>query len=220
MNTTAQLLETSIRQTADTNTQLITDANLDLERKLVSKETDTFRASITSDHSLYAVTLTPSRRDIIKLRLNLNEYDCTKYVQNLVTELLHLFHKNCHNNYSRNESRLTRFFAQVEFENKQHSDKVAPHTHACFAIHPDYLDQFEDLLIPHTKQDLDSKIQPEDPLTIDFDRLKQQTKAQILESKIASIHIRRLKIEDLLTWSSYCFKEQTHSLQLRQRVTY
>ena len=217
MNTqsTEPSLEQKLLLSKNIQDLLIKNAKADLERKLVSQETADFQRSITPQHSLFAVTLTPELAHLIKYRLTRSQSDCSSYVHQLVTELLHLFHKNCNNNYSRYESKLTRFFAPVEFEDKHHSEPVTPHTHSCFAVHPDYLEMFESLLTQHPTPS--SKRTTEEQLTINFARLKSPQKASFLKSRVNSIHITRLKRADFFAYAAYCFKEQSHSLKLREK---
>lgn len=212
-------LEQTLRHHADVNAQLHASANKDLERNLVLKETAEFRDSITDDHKLFAVTLTPDKETLIRYRLTRNKQECVAYIQSLVTDLLHLIHKNCHNNYARYESKLTRFFAPVEFTDKHHKNSVTPHTHAVFAVHKDYLETFESLLIQHSFPDTESEFSPEQQMTIDFNKFKTKMKSHFLDSKIASIHITELKKKDLFKYSCYCFKEQIHALQIATRDT-
>jgi hypothetical protein len=191
-------------------------ANRQLEYNFVTKETEAFSKSLTPRHCLYAVTLTPSKDDLISQRLTSNKSDCSAYIQELVDQLLHLFHKDCHNNYARYESKLTQFFAPVEFTNKHHSKSVTPHTHVCFAIHPEYQDVFDRLLIDHPKPN--ERTPAENQKTIDFRKFTNQMKAIPLEAKIKSIHITKLNRDDFQTYASYCYKEQTHELKLPQNT--
>jgi len=215
ISTSPQALEVLLDNNLMRYEQKKTKANSQLEHNLVNTDTAAFQEAISSDHLLYAVTLTPSKDAIITKRLAYNKSDCEKYIKNLITELLHLFHKNCHQNYFRYKSKKTRFFAPVEFENKQHNNSVTPHIHACFAVHPEYNDIFEALLIAHPKPN--NKAPAEEQKTIDFRRFKNQKLAIPLEARIASLHIRSLEHKDFFKWASYCFKEEIHSLQLKQR---
>lgn len=217
MNTAERHLDQTLQQTKDFQCNLVDIANAELERTLVTQETAAFRTSITPEHTLYAVTLTPLRHDLIRLQLRKSQSDCIAYIESLFSELLHLFHKNCHNNYARYEHRLTRFFSAVEFLDKYHRESVTPHLHACIAIHPDYNETFKKLLALHPNPNLESDIPASEQMTIAFSKLKIQSLALSLESRIASIHITTLNREDLYSYAAYCFKEQTHSLQLKQR---
>jgi len=194
---------------------LVKNANADLERKLVYQVTADFRKSVTPEHSLYAVTIVPPLENLIRYGLTVSRSDCSAYIQNLVTEFVHLFHKTCNNNYSRYKPKLTRFFAPVEFQNKYHNASVTPHTHSCFAVHPEYLEVFESLLIQHPTPNNERPV--EDQMTIDFLKLKNRRNSMFLESRINSIHITRLKRSDFLAYASYCFKDETHSLKLKER---
>lgn len=216
ISTSAQHLDRSLTERSNQNKLDIADANSQLENMLVNKDTAEFREAINPEHSLYAVTLTPYKDDIITKRLTYNKSDCSKYIENLITELLHLFHKNCQNNYSRYKSKKTKFFASVEFENKQHSNSVTPHAHACFAVHPEYQDIFKALLITHPKSK-DKSAEEKEAKTVDFRLFKNQKLAKALEAKVASLHITSLEPKDFFKWASYCFKQETHSLQLKQR---
>ena len=219
MNThsTELSLEQKLLRARNIQDLLIKNANADLERKLVSQETADFQKSITPQHSLFAVTLTPDKETLIRYRLTRNKQECVAYIQSLVTDLLHLIHKNCHNNYARYEPKLTRFFAPVEFTDKHHKNSVTPHTHAVFALHKDYLETFESLLIQHEFPDTESELSSEQQMTIDFNKFKTKMKSHFLDSKIASIHITELKKKDLFKYSCYCFKEQIHTLQITTR---
>lgn len=208
-------LEQLLKHDAIINDQITNDANQQLETSLITNETAQFRQSITPYHQLFAVTLTPKLKHLIDLELRKSKSDCTTYIQNLVTELLHLFHKTCCNNYTRDQAKMTPFFAPVEYTNKEHSESVTPHTHACFAIHPDYQSIFESLLIPHSNPNV--RTPPSQQHTIDFKQFKNEASAVDLESKIASLHVVHLQNADIMDWSKYCFKEQTHSLQLKKR---
>ena len=217
MNTQQQnqsSLEWSLRSKFDLHNILIKSANAELQRNLVLKETANFRDSIADHHKLFAVTLTPDKETLIRYRLTRNKQECVAYIQSLVTDLLHLIHKNCHNNYARYEPRLTRFFAPVEFTDKHHKNSVTPHTHACFAVHEDYVKTFESLLIQHSFPDTESEFSPEQQMTIDFTKFKSRMKSCFLDSKIASIHITELNKRDLFKYSCYCFKEEIHALQI------
>jgi hypothetical protein len=194
---------------------LANNANADLERKLVYQATAGFRQSVTPEHSLYAVTIVPYLEHLIRYRLTRSRSDCSAYIQNLVSEFVHLFHKTCNNSYSRYKPKLTRFFAPVEFQNKYHNESVTPHTHSCFAVHPEYLEIFESLLIQHPMPNSERPV--EDQMTIDFLKLKNRQNAIFLKARINSIHITRLKRSDFMTYASYCFKDEIHSLKLKER---
>jgi hypothetical protein len=208
---TAMKLERLLQSEAETRLMLVDSANADLERKVVSDVTTAFLSRITDEYSLYAVTLMPYIDHIKRHKLDRSKYDCISYLEKLMTDLLYLLHKTFDNS-NKAPSKRVQHFDRVEFKDKSHSKSVTAHIHACFAVHPDYAEKFQSLLIPHLEPN--SRISAEQQKTINFSELRKQIYALSLEARIYSLHITSLERRDFFSWATYCLKEEIDDLKI------
>jgi hypothetical protein len=221
MNTAELRLEHDLNNRYYLHKKERNDANRFLAHCVTDQRLTPFLDKITPEHLLYAVALTPKVNDCTQEKLFTSQRESEIYLEHLQSNLLHHIHRMLHNHYRRKsvESKLIQTFHAVESEKKTHDDRVPPHVHACFAVHPHFHENFQNILKQHPDPDPKalSGVSPSEQFTIDFSHFKNQKSADELQSKIRPLHVTPLKREHLYNYADYCFKEEFHELKLKKR---